>query len=94
MENKSIVEYVANLARIEISQEEKETLNKQIADILNYIDKLKELDIEGIEPMRGLHTDRNVFRDDQVEDFPFKGDILNNAPSSEGKYFKIPKVIE
>lgn len=94
MINKKDVEHVAALARIEINGKEKEALGEQLSKILDYIDKLKELDTEGVEPMRGLHPDNNVFRDDQAKDSGLAEDILNNAPLREGDQIKIPKVIE
>ncbi len=94
MSDKKQVEYVANLARIGISAEESESLASQLSKILGYIDKLKELDVSGIEPMRGLHLENNIFRKDEAMDSGTQEDILKNAPAREGNYFKIPKVIE
>ncbi|MDP2922202.1 MAG: Asp-tRNA(Asn)/Glu-tRNA(Gln) amidotransferase subunit GatC [Candidatus Omnitrophota bacterium] len=94
MVDKEIVEYVANLARIQVSEEEKEFLSGQLSKILGYIDKLKELDVEKVEPMRGLHLEKNIFRKDEVRISGLNEDILKNAPSREGDYFKVPKIIE
>jgi len=94
MINKKDVEHVAKLARIGISEEEKASLGSQLSKIVGYIDKLKELNTDKVEPMRGLHTDRNVFRKDKAENSGFQEDILKNSPLREGNYFKIPKVIE
>lgn len=94
MVDKKTVEYVANLAKIKILPEEKNFFGSQLSRILDYIDKLKELDVEGVEPSRGLHLENNVFRPDEAISFSSREDILNNIPSREGNYFKIPKVIE
>lgn len=94
MIDKKIVEYVANLARIGINARETEYLSSQLSKILDHIDKLKELNVDNIEPMRGLNLTNNIFRKDEVADSNLKEDILKNAPSREGDYFKIPKVIE
>lgn len=94
MIDKKTVEYVANLTRIEISESEKVCLGNQLAKIINYIDKLKELNVKGIEPMRGLHREKNILRKDEIKSFSFKEDILVNAPLRMGDYFKIPKVME
>jgi aspartyl-tRNA(Asn)/glutamyl-tRNA(Gln) amidotransferase subunit C len=94
MVDKKVVEYVADLARIKVSEEEKEFLSGQLSKILDYIDKLKELNVENIEPLRSLHLESNIFRNDQARTFTFSEDILKNAPLREGNYFKIPKVIE
>jgi len=94
MVDKKNVEHVANLARIEISEEEKASLGGQLSKIIGYIDKLKELNTDNVEPMRGLHTERNVTREDKAKDSGAKEDILSSSPLREGDYFKIPKVIE
>lgn len=94
MVDKKQVEYVANLARIEIAESQKEYLASQLSKILGYIDKLKELNIDGVEPLRGLHLENNILRNDEVKQSSAKEDILKNAPSREGDYFKVPPVIE
>ena len=93
MADKKSVEYVANLARIRITSEEKDSLGEQFSKIIGYIDKLKELDVEGVEPLRGASISRDVFREDKVIPSNCREDILKNSPSREGDYFKIPKVI-
>jgi len=94
MVDKKIVEYVANLARIEILQAEAQCISAQLSDILAYIDKLKELDVERIEPLRGTPVENNIFRKDEVFPSGCQENILKNAPACDGNYFKIPKVIE
>lgn len=94
MTDKESVEYVADLARIEITEEEKSFLNSQLFKIIDYIDKLREVDTDGVELMRGLHIQRNVFREDKVKPSSSKTNILKNSPLREGDYFKIPRVIE
>jgi len=93
MADRKSVEYVANLARIRITSEEKDSLGEQLSKIIGYIDKLKELDVEGVEPLRGASISRDVFREDKVIPSNCREDILKNSPSREGDYFKIPKVI-
>lgn len=94
MIDKKTVEYVAELARINISEEEKAKLLPQLSKILDYIDKLKEIDTKDVEPTRGYLLETNILRKDEVVKFPFSKDILNNAPSHEEGHLKIPKVIE
>ena len=88
------VEYVAKLARIEISKEQKDSLGKQLSKIIDYIDKLKELNVEGVMPMRDVHSCESILRQDKAKDSCMQKDILKNSPSSWEGYFKIPKVIE
>lgn len=94
MEERKIARYVADLARIDISSEEEKFLEEQLSRILEYIDKLKEVDVDGIEPMRGLHSQKNFFRKDQAKIYPFRNDIIANAPLKDGNFFKIPPVID
>lgn len=94
MEDKNIVDYVANLTRINLSSQERVSIGNQLLRILDYISKLRELDVKDVEPMRGLHLDNNVFRKDNSMVSPCREGILKNAPLREGNYFKILKVIE
>ncbi len=94
MIDKKTVEYVADLARIEITEEEKENLKEQLGKILDYINKLKELDVENIPPTRGVFFKENVFREDIPKRSQFSQDILRNAPELKENQFKTPKVIE
>ena len=94
MINKDTVKYVAGLARISITEEQKDCLGNQLSKIIDYIDKLKETDTNGVEPLRGLYAQRNAFRQDEVQKSSSKENILDNSPAREGDYFKVPKIIE
>ena len=87
------VEYVARLARIELTEEEKNTLTSQLNSILGHIEKLSELDTEGVEPTFHVFDVRNVFREDQVRPSLPTEEILKNAPVRDGNFFKVPKII-
>lgn len=88
------VEYVAHLARLEISDAEKEKFTAQLNDILLYIDKLNELDTQGVEPMSHAIAVTNAFREDKTSNSIGTQDSLANAPDSRGEFFRVPKVIE
>lgn len=88
------VEYVANLARLEISDEEKEKFTSQLNDILLYIDKLNKLDTEGVAPMSHAIAVTNAFREDKIADSLGTEKSLANAPDARGEFFRVPKVIE
>ena len=88
------VQYVANLARLELTDEELENLTKQLDGILTYMNKLNELDTEGIEPLSHVLPLKNVYRDDKVAPSLPVEEALKNAPDREGGFFKVPKVIE
>ncbi|MBL7085144.1 MAG: Asp-tRNA(Asn)/Glu-tRNA(Gln) amidotransferase subunit GatC [Candidatus Omnitrophica bacterium] len=88
------IEYVAKLARIDLSAQEKKKLGKQLGDILTYIEKLKELNVEEVEPMSHVLPLKNVFRQDKVRPSLPKDKVLGNAPDAEGDSFGVPRVIE
>jgi aspartyl-tRNA(Asn)/glutamyl-tRNA(Gln) amidotransferase subunit C len=87
-------EYVAHLARLEITLQEKEKFTAQLNDILLYIDKLNELDTKGVEPMSHAIGITNAFREDNVAASIGTETTLANAPDARGEFFRVPKVIE
>jgi len=88
------VAHVAELARLQFDDEQLEAFAHQLNAILEYFDKLQEVDTSDIEPTSHAVVIKNVFRDDEAEDFPDKDLLLKNAPSKEKDCFKVPKVIE
>jgi len=90
----SEVEYVAHLARLEISDKEKEKFTFQLNDILLYIDKLNELNTQGVEPMSHAIAVTNAFREDRVLDSIGTEKSLANAPDARGEFFRVPKIID
>jgi len=88
------VEYVAKLARIELTEDEKDTLTAQLSSILDHIEKLNELNIEGVEPTFHVLDVTNVFRADEVRPSLPTEETLKNAPARDGDFFKVPKIIE
>ena len=87
------VEYIADLARLKFSKEEIENFTKQLNQILEYMDKLNELDTANVEPLSHPVEGTNVFRDDKVEESINREEALKNAPESDEVFFKVPKVI-
>ena len=88
------VEYVARLARLEITDKETEKFTAQLNDILGYIDKLNELDTTGVEPMTHAIAVTNAFREDKIIDSIGTKKSLANAPDGRGEFFRVPKVID
>ena len=91
---KEEVEYVAHLARLDFTEEEKVKFTSQLNDILMYMDKLNEVDTAGIEPMSHAIALENAFRNDTVKDSLGQEISLSNAPEAKGPFFRVPKVIE
>lgn len=78
------IEYVGILAKLELSPEEKEAARKDMAEMLDYIDMLNNLDTSGVEPMSHIFPVNNVFREDVVENGDSREEILANAPGCQG----------
>lgn len=88
------IEYVARLARLELSPGEKEIFAGQMATILGYVEKLKGVDTEGITPTSHAVPMENAFRADSVRPSIGLEKALANAPEIAGTFFAVPKVIE
>ena len=88
------VEYVARLARLTLEPEELATMTEQMDAILGYVDKLNELDTEGIEPTAHAVPMANAFREDEVRPSIGVDRAMQNAPESQDGCFRVPKVIE
>ena len=88
------IEYVGILAKLELSQEEKEAAKKDMGRMLDYIDQLNELDTSGVEPMSHVFPIHNVFREDVVGEAGDREAALKNAPERTDEAFVVPKTIE
>lgn len=90
------VSHVARLARLQLTKEELARYRGQLASILGYVEKLKELNTDGVEPMTHVWPMANRFREDEVRanEFGDPASLLDNAPEREGPFFKVNKVIE
>lgn len=89
-----MIEYVAILAKLELSREEREAAKQDMGKMLRYIDKLNELDTSGVEPMSHVFPVENVFREDVVANGDMREDMLTNAPERKDGSFKVPKTVE
>lgn len=95
MIDKKIVQHVALLSRLKLSEEELALYSGQLASILSYIDKLNEIDTKDTPPTsHALSTLKNVFRKDEIKPSLSVEEALANAPEEKDGFFKIPKVIE
>ena len=88
------ITYVAALAKLELSAEEREAAKNDMGRMLDYIDKLNELDTSGVEPMSHVFPVSNVFREDVVTNGNDKANILKNAPDQKQGMFKVPKTVD
>lgn len=88
------IEYVGILAKLELSEDEKEQAKKDMGSMLDYIDKLNELDTSGVEPMSHVFPVHNVFREDVVVNGDDREKMLANAPEKKDGSFVVPKTVE
>jgi aspartyl-tRNA(Asn)/glutamyl-tRNA(Gln) amidotransferase subunit C len=88
------IEAIAKLARLSLKPEEKKKLEKDIASILAYMEQLKAIDTQQIEPTSHVLKLENVFREDEAKPCEVREEVLKHAPGREGKFFKVPKVVE
>ena len=88
------IESVGILAKLELSDEEKEQAKKDMANMLDYIDTLNELDTSGVEPMSHVFPVNNVFREDVVTNGDDREEILANAPEAKEGAFVVPKTFD
>ena len=88
------IEYVGILAKLELSQEEKEEAKSDMGRMLDYIDKLNELDTTGVEPMSHVFPVQNVFREDVVTNGDDSENMLKNAPAERDNMYEVPKTVE
>ncbi|MEW5767993.1 MAG: Asp-tRNA(Asn)/Glu-tRNA(Gln) amidotransferase subunit GatC [bacterium] len=87
------VEHLANLARLELTEEEIEKFSHQLTDILGYVEKINELNTEAVAPTAHAMPLKNVLRQDEVKPSLPTEAVLANAPDAGEEYFKVPKVI-
>lgn len=85
------IEYVGILAKLELSDEEKEKAKSDMGRMLDYIDKMGELDTSGVEPMSHVFPVENVFREDAVTNGDTREALLSNAPQQKDGMFMVPR---
>ena len=88
------IEYVGILAKLELSDEEKEAAKSDMGRMLDYIDKLNALDTSGVEPMSHVFPVHNVFREDIVTNGDDREHMLANAPEERDGQYQVPKTVE
>lgn len=87
------IEKVAQLARLEVKEEDKQGLLDDMNNILTFMDKLNEVNTDNVEPLIYMSDEVNVVREDEVIQVITRADALQNAPKHDGKYFRVSKVI-
>jgi aspartyl-tRNA(Asn)/glutamyl-tRNA(Gln) amidotransferase subunit C len=92
--DEATVKRIARLARIRITEDEAKGLEAEISGILNWVEQLDEVDVEGVEPMTRVVPIKLKMRDDLVTDGEIADDVTRNAPLSDDHFYVVPKVVE
>ena len=92
--NDALVDNLAKLSRLTFNAQEKEIIKTDLKRMIEFVDKLKELDTTGVEPLMHMSDAVNVLREDKVQGSISREEALKNAPDSDGVFIKVPKVIE
>jgi aspartyl-tRNA(Asn)/glutamyl-tRNA(Gln) amidotransferase subunit C len=88
------VQWVAHLARLELTEAELQTMTRQLSAIVAYVDQLKQVNTDGVEPMAHALAIHNVFREDEPAPSLPTADALANAPQRRGDFYSVPAVLD
>ncbi|MFZ5559866.1 MAG: Asp-tRNA(Asn)/Glu-tRNA(Gln) amidotransferase subunit GatC [Patescibacteria group bacterium] len=96
MISKEQVEHVAKLARIELTEKEKEKFAGELSSILDYVDKLSQVDTSKVEPVSQVTGLERIMREDEIrkEKLDIHNKLIKKAPAKKDNYFKVPKILE
>ena len=92
--NRELLDKIAHLARLEFEEKDVEKMMADMTAIVDWVEKLKEVDTEGVEPLTTMSHEINVTREDEVKEHLNHDRALLNAPKKDHDYFRVPKVIE
>ena len=88
------VDKIAKLAKLVLSEDEREKFTSQLSDIISYVEKLNQLDTNDVEPLAHVNDLMNVFREDESRPSMAKEDVFKNSPQNDDEFFLVPKVIK
>ena len=91
--NDDMINKLSDLAKLEFNSTEREKIKSVLNNILHFVEKLQQVDTEGVEPLIYMNEDLNVLRDDVAEKTISKEEALKNAPQKDSDYFKVPTVL-
>lgn len=92
--NDALVQQLADLSRLEFSEEERNGIRGDLQRMITFVEKLNELDTNHVKPLLHLTEDYNVFREDKVVPSITRAEGLQNAPAANEEYFRVPKIIK
>lgn len=92
--DKDLISRIENLARLDLSEQERSQIGKDLNAILQMVKKLDELDTDNVDPLIHISESVNIFRKDEIRNQLDRAEALKNAPEKDDTYFKVPKVID
>ena len=92
--DRSMLDKIAHLSRLEFDEKDAEKMMKDMTAIVDWVEKLKEVNTDGVEPLTTMSSEVNVLRDDVVGEHLSHERALRNAPKKDSDYFRVPKVLE
>ena len=92
--NDAMIDKLAHLARLKFDEAEKQEIKTDLQRMIVFVEKLNELDLEGVEPLLHMSGEVNVLREDEIKGSVSRSEALKNAPSHDEQFFKVPKVIK
>lgn len=92
--NRKMTRKLADLAKLEFSEEELDSIQQDLEQMIGFVEKLNEIDTSGVAPLTHIGKGANRLRDDEVRGSIDKATALKNAPAAEGNFFTVPKVIK
>ncbi len=90
----SLIEKLSTLSRLQFNEMEKEEIRQDLQRMIHFVEKLNELNLEGVEPLLHISDENNVLRNDEVRGELTREQALKNAPEQNGEFFLVPKVIQ
>jgi aspartyl-tRNA(Asn)/glutamyl-tRNA(Gln) amidotransferase subunit C len=92
--NEALVNKLAHLSRLQFNETEKEEIRNDLQRMIVFVDKLNELDLDGVEPLLFMSEEVNVLREDEIKGSISREEALKNAPLHDEQFFKVPKLIK
>ena len=92
--NRDVLDKIAHLARLEFDEKDAEKMMQDMTEIVEWVEKLKEVDTEGVEPLTTMSHEVNALRDDEIGEHVSHERALLHAPKKDADYFRVPKVLE
>lgn len=91
--NDALIDNLAKLSHLSFTAEERKEIKADLQEMISFIEKLKEVNTEGVAPLLHMSSNVNILRDDIVRGSVSREEALKNAPDTDGTFFKVPKVI-